>query len=214
MYFDGNGNRTFEVGAEDRYVPAPEENTSACIPDNGYQGISFARVLATWCSYERVSPKVLLTHAQKEQTAIAGYPGNSVDGLLSPGPPGNPTPPLNKLMGVQPASRSYRWASVQVAWAAYFARRYFDGAPSNLPVTPQAPHDGELLKVNTTEGYAGREYAITNNYWFVRVSPGLDLTASVYLHTRTAHALFRYTSEVNKGNFDFMKFWAQFRFDH
>lgn len=71
-----------------------------------------------------------------------------------------------------------------------------------------------LLKISLTEGYGAKNRATTQNYWFVNIAAGIDLTASVYLHTRSAHSLFRYTSEVNKGNYEFMKIWAQFGFDH
>jgi hypothetical protein len=199
-YFDLNGNGTFDSEIDFYYMP-PVENTSAQVPEDGYPGFSFAEILSAWCSSKHVSPKVMLTHLQKEETAIDGPPGNDWLALQKV---------LYKIMGYQPGVAAYAWPSVQIAHAVSSSRSYFDSAPEGLPVAADPPHDGEL-KVVKDYGWPPRA-ATTDQDERFRLGPGQDMPVAFYLHTKAGHALFRYTNEVNVGNVSFMRIWSDFGF--
>jgi hypothetical protein len=200
MYIDLSGNGTYEL-ATDIFIPSQSTTDP---PEDGYQGVPFAHVLAFWCNAKSVNPKLMITHLQAESQVVSQPLASSWQHLRAV---------LPTLLNYHPWGHGpVFWPSVQIAGGVTVARERFDNAPSSIP-TDDLPHAGFLFPVNHYNYAADPD----DNRRFTVAGPR-DMPAAFFCQTRAAFALFGYTNQVNVsprggGNKLFMELWAHFDFD-
>ena len=169
-------------------------------PAIGYQGVSFAHVLAKWCAANEHKSRVMLVHLQKEHQQISNDKASDLEKWE------------HDILGVK---LSNGWVTPQVAQGVLTARdRFIEASTKGLPVA-ESPHGGYFWQI--TGGIY--DYALGKNLNFAL---GFDWTTaspvSLFSQTQASYALFKYTNYVKTdlscgGVCLFMSLWAQYHFD-
>lgn len=154
-----------------------------------------------------MNPKVILTRIQTEESLLSNADINANVDLF--------VPRVSHVVNYSPKDPLAAWPTVQIARGIDLSRSFFDTAPPPLPVN-DAPHSGWLLPVKK---YSLADPATDQNF---RLTVGsVSMPASFFVHTRSAYALFKYTTQVNNliGNLGgglelFLNLWGQkYKFD-